>query len=116
MKTLYQLFDEAVDFARIRNGYITIQRKNGDRSVYFLVCSTVNEEDPTQITGFGICCFGDDPDSSKSFSFDLPPYKRMAFSHLGIDCEDIDWEIDQEDLWKVKYKLEAIQEKLEAHL
>ena len=110
-KTLYELFDLAADFARITNEPITIKRKNGDNSISFLVCSELDTEGGANITAFGICRFGDDPDCSKSFSFDLPPYKRMAFSHLGIDCEDTDWEIDKEVLWRVDYVLEEIQKK-----
>ena len=112
MKTLFELFDLASDFARITNQAITIKRKNGDNSIYFLVCAEVDPNDATNISAFGICCFeDDDPDRSKSFSFDLPPYKRMAFSHLGIDCEDTDWEIEEEDLWRVDYVLEEIRKK-----
>ena len=109
---LFELFDLAAAFARITNHCITIQRKNGNNDVYFLVCCEVDPEDSTSIGAFGICCFGDDPDCSKSFSFDLLPYKRGAFSHLGIDCEDTDWEIDKEDLLRIELELEETRAKL----
>lgn len=108
MKELSQVLVDAAEFARAAGIEFVEVVKPGFDEVSFTVYNTTNEDDPAEIYAVGIC----NRKNGKSFTFDIPLYKRGALDFLSIRSEDTGWEIDEKDLFRIKSRIAELNEKL----
>ena len=112
MKKLIDLFEDAAEFCRACNlRYVSIQRKNGNDSEYFLICNSLDDtdDDIDPITAYGVYSKAED---QQFFTFTIVPYKKWELSRFGIEPEDTDWEIPQEELVKIKSLINDLNDRI----
>lgn len=107
MKELYELLKDAAEFCKAADmNFVSIVKDGAD--FYFQVYNEPDPEDPRKTRPVGVCL----RKKGKDFTFDIPLYKRGALDFLGIRSEDTDWQIDDEDLVRIKFRIEDLNKKL----
>lgn len=107
MKELYELLKDAAEFCKAADMDFVSIVKDGE-TFYFSVYNESDPKNPSKTRPIGICS----REGGKDFTFDIPLYKRGALDFLGIRSEDTDWKIDDEDMFRIKFRIEALNKKL----
>lgn len=108
-KALFEVLEDAAEFCKAANFEFVEVVKPGFEEFYFTVYNLANDKSPWKTNAMGICHRKNNTD----FDFDIPLYKRGALDFLGIRAdEDFAWKIADEDLFKIKCRLDRLNKKL----